>query len=64
MTNLVDKPEHAETRRRLAQRMHAYFDRVADPRWDLWKGGSSKTGLMMRKVFENPGPTRPPKTTN
>lgn len=64
MTNLVDKPEHAETQRRLAQRMHAYFDRVADPRWDLWKGGSSKTGLMMRKVFENPGPTRPPKTTN
>ncbi len=39
--------------------MHAYFDRVADRKWDLWKGGTSKTGLMMRDVFANPGPWRP-----
>ena len=51
--------ETTETQRELAQRMHAYFDRVADPRWDLWKGGTSKTGLMMPKLFDHPGPTRP-----
>ena len=59
LDNLVDKPEHSETQRELAQRMHAYFERVADPRWDLWKGGTSKTGLMMPKLFDHPGPTRP-----
>jgi len=59
LANLVDKPEHAETQRKLAERLHAYFDRVADPKWDLWKGGTSKTGLLMREVFQNPGPARP-----
>jgi len=59
LKNLIDKPEHAETQRKLAARMHAYFDRVADPQWDLWKGGTSKTGLMMRKLFDHPGPTPP-----
>ncbi|GAF87942.1 unnamed protein product, partial [marine sediment metagenome] len=61
LNNLIDKPRHAETRRELATRMHAYFDRVADPKWDLWKGGTSKSGLTMRKVFDNPGPARPPR---
>ena len=59
LNNLVDKPEYAQTRRGLARRMHAYFDRVADPQWDLWKGGTSKSGLLMRDLFENPGPTKP-----
>jgi len=59
LNNLIDTPEHAAIQKELAERMHAYFDRVADPKWDLWKGGTSKTGLMMRKVFDNPGPWRP-----
>ncbi|MHC4403907.1 MAG: sulfatase family protein [Planctomycetota bacterium] len=61
LVNLVDRPGQAETRQELARRMHAYFDRVADPKWDLWKGGSSKTGLMMRKLFDKPGPAKPAK---
>ena len=52
---------HAETQRKLCDQMHAYFDRVADPKWDLWKGGTSKTGMMVRGVFDNPGPAPPPK---
>ena len=60
LNNLVDKPEHAETQRSLREQMHAYFDRVADPKWDLWKGGTSKTGMMVRGVFDNPGPAPPP----
>ena len=62
LANLVGKPEYAETQRELAGRLLAYFDRVADPKWDLWKGGTSKTGLLMRNVFQNPGPTRPQQT--
>ena len=42
LNNLVEKPEHADVRRDLARRLHAYFDRVADPKWDLWKEGTSK----------------------
>jgi len=59
LDNLIDTPGYAEVQKELAQRMHDYFDRVADPKWDLWKGGTSKTGLIMRKVFDNPGPWRP-----
>ena len=60
LNNLIDKPAHAETQRKLRDQMHAYFDRVADPKWDLWKGGTSKTGHMVRGLFDNPGPAPPP----
>ena len=59
LNNLIDKPEHAKMQHQLAKRLHKYFDRVADPKWDLWKGGSSKSGLIMRKLFENPRPLPP-----
>lgn len=50
--NLADDPRHAQTQRELAERLHAYFDRIADPKWDLWKGGASKTGLLMGHLFQ------------
>ena len=38
--NLWDHPDaNAE---KLKQRLHAYFDSNADPRFDLWHGGKSK----------------------
>jgi arylsulfatase A-like enzyme len=58
--NLIDDPEFDETQRKLAAQMKGYFDRVADPKWDLWKGGTSKTGLMTARLFANPGPAPPP----
>jgi arylsulfatase A-like enzyme len=58
LNDLVDGPEHADVQRDLARKLHAYFDRVADPKWDLWKGGTSKTGLLMRNLFDKPGPWR------
>lgn len=61
LNNLIDKPEHAEVQRDLARQLHTYFDRIADPKWDLWKGGTSKSGLITRALFDNPGPWRPPK---
>ena len=44
--NLVDRAEHAETRRQLAARLEAFFARYADPKYDLWHGGGSKTLLL------------------
>ena len=61
LNNLIDKPQYAAARRKLAARLHAYFDRVAEPKWDLWKGGTSKTGPMIKGLFDNPGPAPPPK---
>ena len=60
LQNLIAEPEQQETRQALARQMKDYFDRVADPKWDLWKGGTSKTGLITAKVFANPGPAPPP----
>ncbi len=51
---------HAQTQRQLAERLHAYFDSVGEAKWDLWKGGTSKTGLLMGHLFANPGPARAP----
>ncbi|HID74718.1 MAG TPA: DUF4976 domain-containing protein [Planctomycetaceae bacterium] len=58
--NVAGRPEYARIQSRLAERLHAYFDRVADPKWDLWKGGTSKTRLLMARLFDNPGPASPP----
>jgi len=59
LDNLIDNSKYADVQRQLARRMHAYFDRVADSKWDLWREGTSKTGLIMSKLFDNPGPWRP-----
>ncbi len=40
--NLADRPAHAETQRELCERLHAFFDRYADRKYDLWRGGKSK----------------------
>jgi arylsulfatase A-like enzyme len=44
--NLFDKPEQAEIQRQLEQRLDAFFERYADPKYDLWKGGTSKAPLL------------------
>ncbi|MBN2477284.1 MAG: sulfatase-like hydrolase/transferase [Pirellulales bacterium] len=59
LLNLIEDSDHAGTRKELARRMHAWFARVADPKWDLWKGGTSKTGLIMQRLFARPGPVFP-----
>lgn len=59
LENLIDREQLEDTRNVLALRMHDYFDRVAVPQWDLWNGGTSTTGLIMRDLFENPVPWKP-----
>lgn len=40
--NLADQPLHAKTQSELRQRLRAFFDRYAQPKYDLWRGGKSK----------------------
>jgi arylsulfatase A-like enzyme len=44
--NLVQQPEHDPTRGALRRRLDAFFDRWADPRYDLFRGGGSKVRLL------------------
>ena len=49
--NLYGDPDHSERTLELRQRMNAFFDRHSDPRWNLWKGGRSKTNLITGRFF-------------
>ena len=40
--NLADQPGHTETQKELRRRLQAFFDRYAEPKYDLWRGGKSK----------------------
>ncbi|MBI3682185.1 MAG: sulfatase-like hydrolase/transferase, partial [Acidobacteria bacterium] len=44
--NLFGQPAVEKVNADLRQRLHAFFARHADPKWDLWKGGKSKSGLI------------------
>lgn len=43
LTNLAGLNAHAAMQERLRERLHAWFKRHADPKWDLWNGGRSKS---------------------
>lgn len=49
--NLYDRPEQAQTRAELRRQMHEFFDQHADPQWDLWHGGRSKSELINAALF-------------
>ena len=51
LNNLVDDPQLAGQRAELKAKLDAFYDRYADPQWDLWRGGKSKTGLMTVELF-------------
>jgi len=46
--NLIDDKAHAAARRRLKARLDEFFQRHADPKYDLWRGGKSKAGRHVR----------------
>jgi arylsulfatase A-like enzyme len=46
--NLIDQPAQAEIRKNLAKRLDEFFDRYADPRYDLSRKGGSKSILLSR----------------
>jgi arylsulfatase A-like enzyme len=44
--NLFGQPRQAEMQASLRTKLHAFFDRYADPQYDLWHGGRAKTLLL------------------
>jgi arylsulfatase A-like enzyme len=44
--NLVTDDAHAGVRKELRKRLDDFFARYADPKYDLWRGGTSKAGRM------------------
>jgi arylsulfatase A-like enzyme len=57
--NLYGLAEHESTVLSLRQRLHAFFDRHSDPKWDLWHGGRSKTDIFTEKLFGIRNPYTP-----
>ena len=57
--NLDGRPEFEAVRAGLKKRLDEFFDRYADPQWDLWKGGKSKTDLITAEYFGIENPYRP-----
>ncbi len=51
--NLAADPRYAETVDALDQQLTDYFDRIADPKYDVWKGGSAKALLMYNDKNED-----------
>jgi arylsulfatase A-like enzyme len=47
-TNLVARGGHAATRKELRERLDGYFARYADPKYDLWRGGTSKASRLTK----------------
>ncbi len=56
--NLAGKPRCAEVEAELTSRLKAFFDRYANPRYDLWRGGVSKSPLLTYP--KQRGSVRPP----
>ncbi len=46
--NLIDQMNHAATQKDLRKRLDEFFDRYADPKYDLSRKGASKTPLVSR----------------
>lgn len=44
--NLIDSADHADIIASLDRRLTEYFDRHADPKYDLWNGGTAKGRLL------------------
>ena len=44
--NLVDDPAHRDVASDLAARLDRFFARHADPRYDIWRGGTAKATLF------------------
>lgn len=44
--NLFGQPKHADVQRTLAAQLDEFFQRHADPQYDVWKGGHSKAGAL------------------
>jgi arylsulfatase A-like enzyme len=44
--NLYSQPKQVSIQKELQIKLYEFFDRYADPKYDLWHGGKSKTHLL------------------
>ena len=44
--NLYGQPKQTDIQKELQTRLYQFFNRYADPKYDLWHGGKSKTHLL------------------
>ena len=47
--NIVNEAEHASIQKQLQKQMNDFFETYANPKYDLWKGGRSKSYLLTSK---------------
>jgi hypothetical protein len=40
-----------DVQKQLRSKLYEFFDKYADPKYDLWRGGASKTHLLTAKAF-------------
>ena len=50
--NLYGQPKQADIQKELRARLYQFFNCYADPKYDLWRGGRSKTRLLSAKADE------------
>ena len=48
--NLYGQPSHAAIQQELKERLDAFFTRHADPKYDLYRGGTSKASLLSHRA--------------
>ena len=53
-SNLYGQPKQLDIQKKLRSRLYQFFDRYADPKYDLWHGGQSKTHLLSAKPARTP----------
>lgn len=58
--NLAGRDEHVKIQEQLGNRLKAFFSRYADPRYDLWRGGRSKSHLLTLSGKPLPKPDKGP----
>jgi len=46
MRNVVSEPARAGDVAALSRQLDAFFERYADPKWDVWRGGTAKATLV------------------
>ena len=50
--NLADDPAYADTIGKLDAKLDSFFNRYADPQYDLWRGGVAKGSVIRPKMFQ------------
>ncbi len=51
--NLIDQPGHAGVAQALSERIDAYFQGIAVEKYDLWRGGSTKSNTDKPWLWED-----------